>query len=83
VSYVGAVLPTFAIVTIVFAVLDIANSKFRLLERGDQGNERELQPAHTADAAAASDFPDGKPISRFKTAFELFFSAAFLLWGCA
>src|SRR5258707_12547560 len=30
-SYIGAVLPTFAIVTIIFAVLDIGNSKFRLL----------------------------------------------------
>jgi hypothetical protein len=32
-SYAAAVLPTFAVVTIIFPVLDISNSKFRLLER--------------------------------------------------
>ena len=79
-SYVGAVLPMFAIVTIVFAVLDIANSKFRLLERATKATNENFNPRTLPKLRPASDFPDGKPISRFKTAFELFFSAAFLLW---
>src|SRR6266850_82384 len=79
-SYVGAVLPTFAIVTIVFAVLDIGNSKFRLLERATKVTNENFDPRTLPMLRPASDFPDGKPISRFKTAFELFFSAAFLLW---
>ena len=79
-SYVGAVLPTFAVVTIVFAVLDIGNSKFRLLERATKATNEQFNPRTLPMLRPASDFPDGKPISRFKTAFELFFSAAFLLW---
>jgi hypothetical protein len=79
-SYVGAVLPTFAIVTIVFAVLDIGNSKFRLLERATKVTNENFDAHMLPMLRPASDFPDGKPISRFKTAFELFFSAAFLLW---
>src|SRR5882762_1141881 len=78
--YVGAVLPTFAIVTIVFAVLDIGNSKFRLLERAIKAMNKKFDPCTLPMLRSASDFPDAKPISRFKTAFELFFSAAFLLW---
>src|SRR5229473_1515672 len=76
-SYVGAVLPTFAIVTIVFAVLDIGNSKFRLLERATKVTNENFDAHMLPMLRPASDFPDGKPISRFKTAFELFFSAAF------
>ena len=79
-SYIGAVLPTFAIVTIVFAVLDIGNSKFRLLERATKVTNEKFDPRTLPMLWLASDFPNGKPISRFKTAFELFFSAAFLLW---
>jgi hypothetical protein len=79
-SYVGAVLPTFAIVTIVFAVLDIGNSKFRLLERATKATNENFNPRMLPMLRSASDLPDAKPISRFKTAFELFFSAAFLLW---
>ena len=79
-SYVGAVLPTFAIVTIVFAVLDIGNSKFRLLERATKVTNDKFDPRTLPMLRSAADFPDAKPISRFKTAFELFFSAAFLLW---
>jgi hypothetical protein len=79
-GYVGAVLPTFAIVTIIFAVLDIGNSKFRLLERATKATNEQFNPRTLPMLRPASDFPDGKPISRFKTAFELFFSAAFLLW---
>lgn len=79
-GYVGAVLPTFAIVTIIFAVLDIGNSKFRLLERATKATNEQFNPRTLPVLRPASDFPGGKPISRFKTAFELFFSAAFLLW---
>jgi hypothetical protein len=79
-NYVGAVLPTFAIVTIVFAVLDIGNSKFRLLERATKATNENFNPRMLPMLRSASDLPDAKPISRFKTAFELFFSAAFLLW---
>lgn len=79
-GYVGAVLPTFAIVTIIFAVLDIGNSKFRLLEKATKATNEQFNPRTLPVLRPASDFPDGKPISRFKTAFELFFSAAFLLW---
>jgi hypothetical protein len=79
-SYVGAVLPTFAIVTIVFAVLDISNSKFRLLERATKATNENFNPRMLPMLRPASDLPDAKPISRFKTAFELFFTAAFLLW---
>jgi hypothetical protein len=79
-SYVGAVLPTFAIVTIVFAVLDIGNSKFRLLERATKATNENFDPRTLPMLRPSSDSPDAKPISRFKTAFELFFSAAFLLW---
>jgi hypothetical protein len=79
-GYVGAVLPTFAIVTIIFAVLDIGNSKFRLLERATKATNEQFNPRTLPVLRPASDFPDGKPISRFKTAFELFFSVAFLLW---
>jgi len=79
-GYVGAVLPTFAIVTIIFAVLDIGDSKFRLLERATKATNEQFNPRMLPVLRPASDFPGGKPISRFKTAFELFFSAAFLLW---
>src|SRR5882724_4851926 len=79
-SFVGAVLPIFVIVTLVFAVLDIGNSKFRLLERATKATNEQFDPRTLPKLRPASDFPDGKPISRFKTAFELFFSAVFLLW---
>jgi len=79
-SYVGAVLPTFAIVTIIFAVLDIGDSKFRLLERATKETNQKFDPRTLPKLRPASDFPDAKPIPRYKTAFELFFSAAFLLW---
>jgi hypothetical protein len=79
-GYVGAVLPTFAIVTIIFAVLDIGDSKFRLLERATKAMNEQFNPRTLPVLRPASDFPGDKPISRFKTAFELFFSAAFLLW---
>jgi len=79
-SYVGAVLPTFAVVTIIFAVLDIGNSRFRLLERATKVTNEKFDPRTLPMLRPASDFPDAKPISRFKTAFELFFGVGFLLW---
>ena len=79
-SYAGAVLPTFAIVTIIFAVLDIGNTKFRLLERATEETNKNFDPRSLPKLRLAGDSPGTKPVSRFKTAFELFFGAAFLLW---
>jgi hypothetical protein len=79
-SYLGAVLPTFAWVTIVFAVLDIVNNKTRLLEKITRDSNEKFDPRTLPALRPASDSPDSKPISRYKTAFELFFSIAFLLW---
>jgi hypothetical protein len=79
-SYVGAVVPTFAIVTIIFAVLDIGNSRFRLLERVTKESDEKFNPRTLPALRPVSNIPDSKPIPRYKTAFELFFSAAFLLW---
>jgi hypothetical protein len=79
-SYLGAVLPTFAWVTIVFAVLDIANNKTRLLEKITRDSNEKFDPRTLPALRPASDSPNGRPIPRYKTAFELFFSIAFLLW---
>jgi hypothetical protein len=79
-SYLGAVLPTFAWVTIVFAVLDIVNNKTRLLETITRDSNEKFDPRTLPALRPASDSPDSKPIPRYKTAFELFFSVAFLLW---
>jgi hypothetical protein len=79
-SYVGAVLPTFAIVTIIFAVLDIGNDKFRLLERVTKESNEKFDPRTLPRLRPPSDTSEDKPIPRYKTAIELFFSAAFLLW---
>jgi hypothetical protein len=79
-SFVGAVLPTFAWVTIVFAVLDIGNTKFRFLEKLTRESNDKFDPRTLPPLRSFSDFPDARPISRYMTAFELFFSVAFLLW---
>jgi len=79
-SYIGAVLPTFAAVTITFAILDIGNNRFHLLERATKNANETFSPRSLPALRPASDSPDGKPISRSRTAFELFWSAAFLLW---
>lgn len=79
-SYAGAVLPTFAWVTIIFAVLDIGNNKFHLLEKVTKESNEKFDPRTLPELRPVSDSPGSKPIPRFKTAFELFFSAAFLLW---
>lgn len=79
-SYIGAVLPTFGFVTIIFAILDIGNSKFRLLEKITKESNTKFDPRTLPMLRPASDTPDSRPIPRYKTAVELFFSAAFLLW---
>src|SRR5260370_26481307 len=80
-SYLGAVLPTFAWVTIVFAVLDIANNKTRWLEKINRHANEKFDPRALPKLRPASDSPDAKPFSRFKMALELFWSVAFRLWG--
>jgi len=79
-SYIGAVLPMFAIVTIIFAILDIGNSKFHLLEKATEETNKRFDPRRLPGLRPASNSPDAKPISRWKTAVELFFGVAFLLW---
>jgi hypothetical protein len=79
-SYIGAVLPTFGWVTIIFAVLDIGNNRFRFLEKVTKNANEKFDPRSLPALRPASDHPDAKPIPRSKSAFELFFSAAFLLW---
>jgi hypothetical protein len=79
-SYLGAVLPTFAWVTIVFALLDIANDKTRLLEKVTRDSNEKFDPRTLPALRPVLGPPDGKPIPRYKTAIELFFSIAFLLW---
>ena len=79
-SYLGAVLPTFAWVTIVFAVLDIANDKTRLLERINRDANEKFDARALPAVRPVSGWPEGKLIPRHKTAVELFFSIAFLLW---
>jgi hypothetical protein len=79
-SYIGAVLPTFGWVTIIFAVLDIGNNKFHLLERATKDANETFNPRSLPALRPAADTPETRPISRTKTAVELFWSAAFLLW---
>jgi hypothetical protein len=79
-SYFGAVLPTFAWVTIVFAALDIANNKTGLLEKVTRDANEKFDPRKLPALRPVSGSPEGKRIPRHKTAIELFFSIAFLLW---
>jgi hypothetical protein len=79
-SYAGAVLPTFAWITIVFAVLDIGNNKFHLLERVTKDSNEQFDPRTLPKLRAVSDLTDSKPIPRYQTALELFFTIAWLLW---
>lgn len=79
-NYVGAVLPTFAWVTIVFAVLDIGNNKFHLVEKVTAECNRKFNPRSLPALRPTSDSADGKPISRAQTIVEHFFTLAFLLW---
>lgn len=79
-NYIGAVLPTFGWATIIFAVLDIGNNKFHLLERASKDANETFDPRSLPALRPAADTPETKPISRTKMASELFWSAAFLLW---
>jgi hypothetical protein len=79
-SYLGAVLPAFGWITIVFAVLDIANNKTRLLEKINKDANEKFDPRKLPALRPVAGSAEGKPISRYKTAFELFWSVAFLLW---
>jgi hypothetical protein len=79
-SYLGAALPTFAWVTIVFAVLDIANNKTRLLEKITRDSNEKFDPRTLPALRPVLESSEGKPIPRYKTATELFFSIGFLLW---
>lgn len=79
-SYVGAVLPTFAWVTIVFAVLDITNNKTRLLEKINRDANEKFDPRRLPALRPIVGSPEAKPIPRHKAAIELFFTIAFLLW---
>lgn len=79
-SFAGAVLPTFAWVTIVYAVLDLCNEKYRLMEKWTKQWNEVFDPRKLP---AVRKIPEGfgaKPIPRSKTIFELFFTFAFLLW---
>ncbi len=79
-GYLGAVLPAFAWVTIVFALLDIANDMTKLLEKITKDANDKFDPRRLPALRPAAGSPEGKPIPRYKTAIELFFSVAFLLW---
>ncbi len=61
----GAVLPTFAWVTIIFAVLDIGNNKFRLLEKITRDSNEKFDPRTLPALRPASRSPEGKPIPRY------------------
>lgn len=79
-SFAGAVLPVFAWVTIIFAVLDLTNAKFHILEKITRECNEKFDPRALPPLNAASVSPGARPISRSQTAFELFFTIAFLLW---
>src|SRR6267143_4904235 len=61
-SYAGAVLPTFAWVTIIFAMLDIGNNKFHLLEKVTRDSNDKFDPRTLPALRPASDSPDSKPL---------------------
>jgi hypothetical protein len=79
-SFAGAVLPIFAWVTIVYAVLDLCNSKFRLMENWSKEWNEKFDPRKLPAVQRTPEGLEAKPISRAKTVFELFWSVAFLLW---
>jgi hypothetical protein len=78
-GFIGLVLPIFAWVTIAFAILDLTNAKFHILEKITKECNEKFDP-RTLPPLSASHSPGDRPIPRSKTAFELFFSVAFLLW---
>jgi hypothetical protein len=79
-SFAGAVLPTFAWVTITFAVLDLCNAKFHLLETWTKECNAKFDPQKLPAVRKVPGELEAKPIPRSKTIFELFFNVAFILW---
>jgi hypothetical protein len=79
-GFIGAVLPTFALVTIVFAVLDLSNSRFRLLDKITKETNEKFDPRKLPAVQMVPGGLEFKPIPRSKTIFELFFNLAFVLW---
>jgi hypothetical protein len=79
-SFAGAVLPAFAWVTIVYAVLDLCNTKFRLMEKWTKEWDEKFDPRKLPAVRSIPKGLGAKPISRSLTVFELFFTSAFLLW---
>jgi hypothetical protein len=79
-SFASAVLPTFAWVTIVYAVLDLCNSRFRLTEKWSKEWNEKFDPQKLPAVQRTPEGLEAKPISRAKTVFELFWTLAFLLW---
>ena len=79
-GFAGAVLPAFGWITIVFAVLDLSDSRFHLMEKFTKDCNRKFDPRSLPALRPLPQSEDAKPVSRSKTLFELFFSVAFLLW---
>jgi hypothetical protein len=79
-SFAGALLPLFAWVTIAFAVIDLTNAKFHILEKITKECNEKFDPRTLPPVNTTSDSPYARPIPPSKTAFELFFNVAFLLW---
>lgn len=79
-GFVGALLPAFGWITVVFAVLDLSNSKLHILEKLTNEHNRKFDPFSLPKVRPLASSEAAKPIPRSKTVFELFFSIAFLLW---
>jgi len=79
-SFAGAVLPIFAWVTIVYAVLNLCNDKFHLMEKWATEWNAKFDPRKLPALRSVPEGLGAKPIPRSKSIFELFFNVAFLLW---
>jgi hypothetical protein len=77
---VSVVLPVFGWVTLVFAVLDLSDSRLHLLEKIISECNLKFEPQSLPPLRESDDTRFGAPISRTMTLFELFFSIAFALW---
>jgi hypothetical protein len=79
-SFAGAVLPIFGWVTIAFAVLELTDGKFHILEKINKECNEKFDPRKLPPVRTTGGSPHAKPISRSMTVFELFFNVAFLFW---
>jgi hypothetical protein len=79
-GFVGAVLPAFGWITVIFAVLDLTDARFHLLEKFTKEANEKFDPRSLPAARPLPQSVEAKPIPRSKTTFELFFTLAFLLW---